>query len=108
MKHKLFIALILVEVTILLFLSSAASWSERQTRPHLIANQQLAKNLMLTDLALWSESRYSRHPSQADFFAPFQDFPSAIDHFPAGSMVAPPENFTFTNQLPEKMAPAGK
>lgn len=50
----------------------------------------LARELALTDLAIWTEARYTRHPSQADFFAPFQDVPSSLEHFPSGSVVAPP------------------
>lgn len=46
--------------------------------------------LGLTDPAIWTEARYTRHPSQADFFAPFQDAPGSFDHFPAGSIIAPP------------------
>ena len=55
------------------------------------AKRALAGRLGLTDLAVWTEARYTRHPSQADRFAPFQDLPSAIEHFPAGSIVGPPE-----------------
>jgi len=55
------------------------------------AQRELARSLQLTDLAVWTESRYTRHPSQADRFAPFQDLPSSLEHFPAGSVVpAPP------------------
>ncbi len=50
----------------------------------------LVRSLQLTDLALWTEARYTRHPSQADEFSPFQEFPGAIEHFPAGSILAPP------------------
>lgn len=50
----------------------------------------LAGQMGLTDLALWTEARYTRHPSQADLFSAFQDLPGALDHFPAGSVVAPP------------------
>jgi len=50
----------------------------------------LVRQLGLTDLSLWSEARYTRHPSQADLFTPFQEFPGSLDHFPAGSFVAPP------------------
>lgn len=51
--------------------------------------RQLVKQLGLTDLALWSEARYTRHPSQADLFTAFQDYPGAFDHFPAGSIISP-------------------
>jgi len=53
------------------------------------ARRQLARQLSLTDLALWTEARYTRHPSQADLFAAFQDGPAAFDHFAAGSILAP-------------------
>ncbi|MES0336873.1 MAG: hypothetical protein SFH39_11055 [Candidatus Magnetobacterium sp. LHC-1] len=53
--------------------------------------RQLVKELTLTDFALFTEARYTRHLSQADIFTPFQDFPSAFDHFPAGSIVDPPD-----------------
>jgi hypothetical protein len=48
------------------------------------------RELELTDLSIWTEARYTRHPSQSDRFAPFQDFPSSLEHFPAGSIVAAP------------------
>jgi hypothetical protein len=51
----------------------------------------MVRRLGLTDLALFTEARYTRHPTQADRFAPFQDHPGALEHFPTGSVVAPPE-----------------
>ena len=53
------------------------------------AHRKLVKTLGLTDLAIWSEARYTRHPSQADLFTAFQDYPGAFDHFPAGSIIGP-------------------
>lgn len=44
----------------------------------------------LTDLALHTEARYTRHPSQADLHAAFQDHPGAREHFPSGALVPPP------------------
>ena len=61
----------------------------KQYQQMLSANERVATVLHLTDLALWTEARYTRHPSQTDFFSPFQDFPAAIEHFPAGSILAP-------------------
>ena len=54
------------------------------------ASHALAKRLALTDIALFTEARYTRHPSQADLHAPFQDHPLALEHFPTGSLIAPP------------------
>lgn len=53
------------------------------------AKRQLVKELGLTDLSLCSEARYTRHPSQADLFSAFQDFPGAFEHFPTGSIIVP-------------------
>lgn len=52
----------------------------------------LVRRLGLTDLALFTEARYTRHPSQADRFAPFGEHPAALDHFPSGSIAAPPRD----------------
>lgn len=53
----------------------------------------IATALGLTDLALFGEARYTRHPSQADLASAFQDGPAVLDHFPAGSLVSPPRAF---------------
>lgn len=89
-KHKAFIALTVVQVILLmgLFLQGASRIEtfSREQRPALSAT---VATLQLTDLSLWTEARYTRHPSQADHFTPFQDLPSALEHFPAGSIMAP-------------------
>jgi hypothetical protein len=63
--------------------------------------QQVVTELGLTDLALWSEARYTRHPSQSDLFSAFQDFPAAPEHFPAGSVTGPPPHLLAPNRSPE-------
>ncbi len=47
----------------------------------------------LTDLALFPEARYTRHPSMADLHTAFQDAPMSFEHFPAGVFAPRPENF---------------
>lgn len=51
---------------------------------------RLVAQLRLTDLALFTEARYTRHPSQADLHSAFQDHPLALEHFPTGSLIGPP------------------
>lgn len=53
------------------------------------ANRELVRQLGLTDLSLFTEARYTRHVSQADRHAAFQDGPGAREHFPSGSLVGP-------------------
>ena len=59
----------------------------------LAAHANLVTELGLTDLALFTEARYTRHPSQADLHSPFQDHPMSFDHFPTGSLIGPSRNF---------------
>jgi hypothetical protein len=54
----------------------------------------LVRHLALTDLCLFTEARYTRHLSQADLHSAFQDHPTALEHFPTGSLVTPPPNLT--------------
>lgn len=49
----------------------------------------MVKQLDLTDLCLFTEARYTRHPTQADLHSPFQDHPMSLEHFPSGSLLAP-------------------
>lgn len=51
---------------------------------------EMVQRLELTDLCLFTEARYTRHISQADLHAPFQDSPTSFDYFPSGSLVTPP------------------
>lgn len=83
-----FAALLLLEAAGVAALGAEVARARRA--PPDAALQALVRHLGLTDLALWTEARYTRHPSQADAFSAFQDLPGAPDHFPAGSVVAPP------------------
>jgi len=69
-----------------------AGLKQRSHADHSLLEQRrhLVSGLQLTDFAIWTEARYTRHPSQADFFTPFQDYPGSLEHFPAGSLLAPP------------------
>jgi hypothetical protein len=68
----------------------SAGARQRARGPELEQSAALVKGLGLTDLCLFGEARYTRHLSQADRFTPFQEHPAALEHFPSGSLVAPP------------------
>lgn len=51
---------------------------------------QLVSELGLSDLALFTEARYTRHLSLADRQSAFQNSPASLDYFPTGSLYQPP------------------
>jgi len=74
-------------------IGSLALWAHQESayldQKRLPGLRQVVNTMQLTDLALWGEARYTRHPAMADQFSAFQDHPGALEHFPAGSLVAP-------------------
>lgn len=52
----------------------------------------LIEQLAITDLCLFTDARYMRHPSMADLHTAFQDHPSSLEHFPSGSFALPPRH----------------
>jgi hypothetical protein len=76
-------------------------------QPRLEANRALVERLGLTDLALFTEARYTRHPSQADLHSALQDHPGAFEHFPSGALLPPPAVLT-RNRAESHDAVAGK
>ncbi len=73
---------------LLLVLLDASRLAEARARER-AQGRALVARVGLTDLALFNEARYTRHLSQADRHAAFQDHPGALEHFPAGSLAAP-------------------
>ncbi len=64
---------------------------EGQTaRPLFARKAALVRQLQLTDLCLFTEATYTRHPSMTDISTPFQDAPLSLEHFPSGGLVGPP------------------
>jgi len=89
-KSTLFLFLTMVEVVFLGLIFVHAVLTEEAQRANLQEKSQVVTTLKLTDLCLFPEARYARHPSQADWHAAFQDHPLSLEHFPAGSFTAPP------------------
>lgn len=51
--------------------------------------QTVVSYLGLTDLALSTEARYTRHPAVSDSLVISMDHPGALDHFPSTMFWAP-------------------
>lgn len=85
------VPLLLLGAGLLLFAATLldAAWRGNGTATQ--NARALVSELGLTDLALFTEARYTRHLSQADRHTAFQDHPLALDHFPSGSLVPPPQ-----------------
>ena len=92
-KSRLFLVITAAQILVLigLFIRFQVVLEVRMAE-ELPQKRELVRRLELTDLAIWTEARYTRHPSQADFFSAFQDGPSSLEHFPAGSVVGVPES----------------
>ena len=58
----------------------------------IVEEKRLVQALGITDLCLFTEARYTRHPTQTDLHSAFQDHPLSLDHFPSGSLVSPPQH----------------
>jgi len=91
--RKADIALTLLAILLLLFGLTLADATWRSRMVDHAASRALVRELGLSDLSLFTEARYTRHPSQADRYAPFQDHPAALEHFPTGSLLPPPPHF---------------
>src|SRR5574343_1387819 len=83
------IGLLSTLAVVLLALLVQLSTPSTADRQKLADNRALVEKYGLTDLALFTEARYTRHPSQADLHSAFQDHPGALEHFPTGSLLTP-------------------
>jgi hypothetical protein len=77
-----------------LFLVAAALWAVSSMGSDVAGRRaraaRLVADLALSDVALFTEARYTRNPSLADLHTPFQDGPASLEHFPTASLVVAP------------------
>ncbi len=74
-----------------------AGLREREDQASLLRQAEAVRDLQLTDLCIFTEARYTRHPSQADRHAAFQDHPLSLEHFPSGSLIEMPDGLRKRN-----------
>jgi len=88
-KSTLFFISLAVQSVLLLGAFTHAAYQRGRDASDLGETAAMVKRLGLTDLCLFTEARYTRHPTQADLHSPFQDHPMSLEHFPSGSLLAP-------------------
>ena len=52
-------------------------------------NAKIMRNFGLTDLCIFTDASYTRHPAISGASAAFQDSPLSMEHFPSGSILNP-------------------
>lgn len=88
-------ALYLGTVILLFILAIVHAWFRQLHDAPLMAEKaRLVGEYQLSDLALFTDARYTRHPSVADWNTPFQDYPVSLEHFPSGSIVPLPPHLS--------------
>lgn len=93
-RANAFLTFLAVGVALLGGMFAHAAASRRAARPALEARTELVRRLRTTDLCLFTEARYTRHPVMADVNTPFQDYPLSIEHYPSGSLMPPPAHLS--------------
>jgi len=89
-KAHLLVAILACQIFLLAFIVSHAVLADQAGRAAHEESAALVKALGLTDLCLFPEAGYTRHLSQSDLHAPFQDHPFSLEHFPSGALAPPP------------------
>ncbi len=90
-RSMVYFAVIVGQAAIAVALVVHAATVIKAAGPQLERKNRMVSALKLTDLCLFTEARYTRHPSMADRNTAFQDYPFSFEHFPSGSLVPVPE-----------------
>lgn len=89
-RSTIFLAYSAVSLAVMAGLLMHASSARTEAAARLELSAGMVRQHRLTDLSLFTEARYTRHPSVADLNTAFQDSPFSFEHFPSGSLVPVP------------------
>jgi hypothetical protein len=89
-KSTVYLSYIGVNVVLVGLMLVHATYTQEHSKQQMTDESEMVKKLELTDLCLFTDARYTRHPSMADVHSAFQDAPMSFDHFPSGSIMPPP------------------
>jgi hypothetical protein len=89
-KSTVFISTIAFMTALLVVAFVHAQARHRSDGPRLLQSADMVRYFRLTDLCLFTDAQYTRHPAVANRHTPFQDYPLSFEHFPSGSLSGPP------------------
>jgi len=93
-KSALVLLFFLTGMLLIILTIIDAMTQQSSAKQSLHQRAMLVSELGLSDLALSTEARYTRHLTLADRHSAFQDHPTSFDHFPSGSIFSPPSQLT--------------
>lgn len=93
MRHAYVLAFILLFVLIfeLSLVHTVAHRRSEKDRDALYL-KNMVHSFGLSDLAISTEARYTRHVALTDSVAPFMDHVGSLEHFPSGTFYRPPQD----------------
>jgi hypothetical protein len=87
----LYVGLTVIGITLSIFFLGIHPHFSRPEAPRAMGvREAMVMDLGITDLCLFTEAPYTRHPALTDRHAPFQEHPLALEHFPSGTFISPP------------------
>ena len=89
-KSNIFFLYLMLLLGFFCLMFAHASFKKGTNLSFLEEKREMVKRLELNDLCLFTDARYTRHPSVADLNTPFQDYPMSFEHFPSGSLLTLP------------------
>jgi hypothetical protein len=95
MRKPTFVAVFFLTGFVAIFLTVLDAGLRQDAAMDLLQRKaKLVSELGLSDLALFTEARYTRHLSLADRHSAFQNTPASLDYFPSGSLYQAPAQLT--------------
>jgi hypothetical protein len=89
-KSNVFLIFLLAGILLVCLMFIHAAVRQHADMPLVRERGEIVRVLGISDLCLFTEARYTRHPSLADLNTPFQDHPMSLEHFPSGSIITVP------------------
>ena len=89
-KSSVYLLYLSINILVVCLAVVHAAYTREAATSMLMEKSGIVNRLELTDLCLFTDARYTRHPAMADMNSAFQDMPMAFEHFPSGSLINPP------------------